>query len=223
MFAKYSLLAVALLSCRCLYAGACTPGSLLTYEGLPPGPTGGCTIGSSGIFLYNFTFNVPSSGGGATVLTAANFNINPTFTSNVFSLNISASGLSVTSGQSVQYVIGYTWDPFDDIQSMDDLEDPPSFSSPGSSSITSVGCLNQAFVGNSCGGSTSSVTVFDGPSTASLSGRTSFSPVTILGVQDTITLQGGSGGSASLDGFTNEVTIPEPATWLTCATFLVLL
>jgi hypothetical protein len=221
MIGKYSLFAVALFSCRCLYAGACTVGTLASYEALPSGPTGGCTIGN-GIFVYNFTFNVVSTSGGAVDLSASNINVAPTSVGVHASLGFAASGFSVTSGQAVTYLIGYTYDPFDDIVSMDDLEDPPLATGTGSSSITSVGCLNQAFVSNTCGTSTVSVNVFDNASTSQLSNLVSFSPVQILGIQDTIALQGGT-GSAIFDGFTNESSVPEPATWLTCVTCLALL
>ena len=219
MFGKYLLFAAALLSGRSLYAGPCTIQSLAVYEGLTPNV--GCTIGASGIFVYNFTFSAMNAIG-VTPITASNITVTPTFTTNVFSLNfgatVGATGFSVGSGQSVQYVIGYTWDPDDDIQSMDDLEDPPAFTSPGSSGISSVGCLNTP----TCS-STATVNVFDGPSSAQLTNSVSFAAVAVLPVQNTLSLQGGSGGSASLDGFTNEVTVPEPATWLTGVAFLGLL
>jgi len=220
MSRKYSLLAVALFSCRCVYAGACTPGLLTAYESLPSGPTGGCTIGN-GIFVYNFTFSAMGTGG-ATLVSDSAISVAPSSIGPLATLAFSASGFSVTSGQTATYVIGYTYDPFDDIVSMDDLEDPPSASGTGSSNITSVGCLDLAFVGVTCGTSTVSVNVFDNASTSQLSNKVSFSGVTVLGIQDTITLTGGTGG-ASFDGFTNESSIPEPATWLTCGAVLGLL
>ncbi len=218
MSGKFSLFAVVLL-CGRLYAGPCTVGSLQTYEALPSGPTGGCTIGN-GIFAYNFTFSAMSSGG-ATVLADSAITVTPSSVGPLASLAFSAAGFSVTSGQTATYLIGYTYDPFDDIVSMDDLEDPPSATGTGSSNITSLGCLNQAFVGSTCGTSTVSVNVFDNASTSQLTNKVSFSGVTVLGVQNTIALQGGT-GSASFDGFTNESSIPEPATWLTCGACLCL-
>jgi hypothetical protein len=221
MSAKYLLFAGALFASRCLHAGPCTIQSLSAYEALPAGPTGGCTIGVSGIFVYNFMFSVPSMSAGYTPVSDTNITVTPTFSEDVFSLNFASTGFSVSSGQSVEYLIGYTWDPGDDVQSMDDLEDP-TFTTPGFSNITSVGCLNSAFSGT-CPTSTISVNVFDGPSSTQLADSTSFTPVAVLGVQNTINLEGGSGGSASMNGFTNEVTIPEPATWLGCVVFLGLL
>jgi hypothetical protein len=215
--------ALAFLAGACLQAGPCVPGTLASYEALG---AAGCTVGQ--LTANNFTFSVLGSSGGAVAVTDTQINVTPTFgglggTSLLGSLNFASTGFSVTVNGSVQYLIGYTWDPHDDIQSMDDIMDPPS-ASLGFAKITTVGCVNAAFVGAVCpgGNPTATVMVFDNNGVTQFNSEAPFTPTQILGIRTTIDLEA-MGGSASFDSLSAESRSPEPATWLYCAIALTLL
>jgi hypothetical protein len=208
--------AVAVLAGGCLQAGLCVPGTLASYEALPPA---GCTIGEYS--AATFVFNVLGSGGGAAPLTDTQINVTPTVTGGRPGLNFASSGFSVSVNGSVQYLIGYTWDPSNPIQSMDDFMDPPS-AVLGFAKVTTVGCRGAAWTGATCSTSTASVNVFDNNGVTQFNNSVSFTPVFILGIRNTIDLQA-LGGSASFDSFGNENVLPEPATWGFCAAGLALL
>jgi hypothetical protein len=126
--------------------------------------------------------------------------------------------------QSIQYLIAFTWDPHDDIQSMDDIMDPP-FATNGLANVTTVGCMGAAFVGSTCSTSTATVMVFDNNGTTQFTNSTNITPSQILGIRNTITLLAGSlaGSGAGFDSFGTESRTPEPSTWLSCAAALTLL
>jgi hypothetical protein len=218
--------ALAFLVGTCLQAGPCVPGTLASYEAL--GATG-CTIGQ--LTANNFTFSVLGVSGGAVALTDTQISVFPTFlglggSSLLGSLNFSSiplNGFSVTVNGSIQYLIGYTIDPHDDIQSMDDIMDPPS-ALLGFAKITTVGCVNAAFVGAVCpgGNPTATVTVFDNNGITQFNSVAGFTPTQILGIRTTIDLEA-MGGSASFDSLSAESRSPEPATWLYCGAALILL
>ena len=216
---RYLLVAVALLAAGCLEAGPCVPGTLASYEALPPA---GCTVGQYS--AAGFVFNVLGSSGGAVVLTDLQINVTPIFTAPRPALNFASSGFSVTTvganSGSVQYLIAYTWDPSNPIQSMDDFMDPPS-AVLGFAKVTTVGCLGAAWTGSTCSTSTASVNVFDNNGVTQFYNSASIAPVFVLGIRDTIDLQA-LGGHASFDSF-NEGALPEPATWGCCAAGLALL
>jgi hypothetical protein len=213
-----SLWALALIASGCLQAApiACVQGSLLSYEGL--GATG-CTVGP--VTVENFAFNVNSSSGGATPVTDSQITVTPQ-TGLKFGLGFSSEGFSVTSGQSVEYLISYLWDPSDDISSIDDALDDP-VTPPGLVSITTNACVGVAFSGGSCSGTPVTLNVFDNGITSRTTDQATFAPVEFLGVRKIIDLSGNSNGAASFNSDTNEITLPEPATWLSAAVALVLL
>ena len=218
MPARYLLFVLVVLSCGCLQAGPCVPGTLFSYEAL--GATG-CTIGQ--LTANNFNFQILGSSGGAVPVNDMQINVTPTFntTGLLGKLNFASSGFSVSVNGSVQYLIAYTLDPHDDIQSMDDIMDPP-FATNGLANVTTLGCIGAAFVGSTCSTSTASVNVFDNNSVTQFNNSVTFTPVFILGIRNTIDLQA-LGGSASFDSFGNEGVLPEPATWGCCAAGLALL
>ena len=92
----------------------------------------------------------------------------------------------------------------------------------GFANVTTVGCLNAAFVGGTCSTSTVSVTVFDNNGSTQFTDSVSFSPVPVVGIRNIIDLQA-KGGSASFDSLSGGLVVPEPATWLYGAAALTLL
>jgi hypothetical protein len=221
MSPRYLLFVLIILACGCLQAGItspCAPGTLFSYEAL--GATG-CTIGQ--LTVNNFAFSVLGSGGGAIAVTDTQINVTPTFGSPSLlgRLNFASSGFSVSVNGSVQYLIAYTVDPHDDIQSMDDVMDPPS-AVLGFANITTVGCVGAAFTVAICPTSTVTVNVFDNNGVTQFNNAKTITPSQILGIRTTIDLQA-KGGSASFDSLSSDSTTPEPATWLCCAAGLMLL
>jgi hypothetical protein len=191
---------------------------LFSYESLG---AAGCTIGQ--LTVNNFAFSVLGSGGGAVPVTDMQINVTPTFGSpNLLGrLNFASSGFSVSVNGSVQYLIAYTVDPHDDIQSMDDVMDPP-MANLGFANITTVGCVGAAFTGAICPTSTVTVNVFDNNGVTQFNNAKTITPSQILGIRTTIDLQA-KGGSASFDSLSSDSTTPEPATWLCAAAGLMLL
>lgn len=207
-----------ILACGYLQAGPCAPGTLFSYEAL--GVTG-CTLGQ--LTANNFAFSVLGSSGGAVPVTDMQITVTPSFntTGLLGKLDFASVGFSVSGAGSVQYLIAYTLDPHDDIQSMDDIMDPPS-AVLGFANITTVGCVGAAFIGAVCPTSTATVNVFDNNGVTQFFNSTSITPSQILGIRTTIDLQA-KGGSASFDSLSSDSRTPEPATWLCCAAALMLL
>jgi len=219
MRVKLSFWTLALAASGCLQAGpvACVPGSLLSYESL--GGTG-CTIGA--ITVESFSFNVNSTSGGATAVTDSQITVTPEMSGETIGVRISSSGFSVTTGQSVEYLIAYTWDPSDDISSTDDaLEDP--VTAPATLDITTNACAGLAFSGSICSATPETLNVFDHGTSSQLFSSASFAPVGVVGIRNTIDLNAVAGGSAAFTALTNEITVPEPGTWLSAAVSLILL
>ena len=160
-------------------------------------------------------------------LTSSQINVTPSFggPNQLGGLNFASTGFSVIMSQSIQYLITYTWDPHDDIESMDDIMDPPS-AVLGFANITTVGCDGAAFSGlggTTCStGLTTTVMVFDNNGTTQLKDRKDIAPSQILGIRTTIDLEA-MGGSASFDSVGSDSLVPEPATWWLCAAALTLL
>jgi hypothetical protein len=214
---KYSFFLMAILACGSLQAGPCVPGTLFSYEALG---TAGCTVGS--LTANNFAFSVLGSSGGAVPVTDMQINVTPTFGGlELGALNFASSGFNVSVNGSVQYLIAYDLDPHADIQSMEDILDPPS-AVLGLANITTVGCVGAAFVGATCPTSTATVTVFDNNGATQFNNSTDITPSQILGIRNTIDLEA-KGGSAGFDSFTNEALVPEPASGLCCGVVLALL
>jgi hypothetical protein len=218
MSVRYLFVPLVILTCGCLQAGPCVTGTLLSYELL--GATG-CTVG--GLTANNFAFSVLPGSIGAVPVTDSQITVTPTFGTPglLGALNFASTGFNVSVNGSIQYLIAYTWDPQDDIQSMDDIMDPPS-AVLGFVKITTVGCINAAFVGTTCPTSTATVTVFDNNGTTQFNDAAPITPSPILGIRNIIDLEA-LGGSASFDSLSSESRTPEPATWLYCAAALTLL
>jgi len=218
---RYLLFALVISAGGCLQAGPCFPATLFVYDNLPPA---GCTIGQ--LTANNFSFSVLSNVGVATPLTDTQITVTPTFGGRALgSFNFASSGYNVGISQSIQYLIAYTLDdPHDHIQSMDDIMDPP-FATNGLANVTTLGCLGAPFVGSTCSTSTATVMVFDNNGTTQFTNSTNITPSQILGIRQTITLQAGTGAGsgAGFDSFSSQASIPEPATWLSCAAALALL
>jgi len=226
MSPRYLLFVLLILACGCLQAGPCVPGTLFSYEAL--GATG-CTVGQ--LTANNFAFNSFNNVGVATPVTDTQTTVTPMFntTGLLGQLNFASTGFSVSMNQSIQYLIAYTLDPHDDIQSMDDIMDPP-MASNGSANVTTVGCVGAAFTGAICPTSTATVMVFDNNDTTTgtttqFNNAKSITPSQILGIRNTITLQAGNGigSKASFDSLSADSRTPEPATWMCCAIALTLL
>jgi hypothetical protein len=219
MRVKLSFWTLALAASGCLQASplACVPGSFLSYESL--GVTG-CTIGP--VTVKSFSFNVNSTSGGATAVTDSQITVTPQTSLQKIGVRISSSGFSVTAGQSVEYLISYTWDPSDDISSTDDVLDDPVMA-PAALDITTNACAGLAFSGATCSATPKTLNVFDHGTSSQLFSSAPFAPVGVVGIRNTIDLNAVEGGSASFSALTNEITLPEPGTWLSAAVSLILL
>jgi hypothetical protein len=230
-----AMLSVALL-CATPSVPECTPGTLAQYEAL----ANGCILGTGPSFTFsNFTFGIPGVLPGAgpsaslSQIAAKNIQVTPIFSPDrQLSLSFSSPAFSVGSGQSLEFLIGYTEDPPPpEIIRVDSQmnTDPPVF--PGIAEITTNLCVYAPFTGlagATCKGTPFSLTVFDNGISSRLFDQTpDFSPpAVVLGVEDLISLNGGSTGSASFTSFENGtsiVGIPEPATVFLCASALALL
>jgi hypothetical protein len=196
-----------LLAASLLQAGPCAIDSLANYETLPPS---GCTVG--GLQFSGFGFTVGPNGGGAVVIGAGAITVTP-LTGAESGLSFTSGGFNVVNTGFVSYIITYTEDPSGDIRSMDDVLDDP-VTAPGVGRIDSLGCLGASF-SPTCPTSTVSVSVFDDGIAPQLTKSVNFAGVHILGVQDTISLDGHGTGSVSMNGFGGSSFIPEPSTmWL---------
>jgi hypothetical protein len=215
---KYSLFVLVILACGCLQAGPCVTGTLFSYEALG---AAGCTVGN--LTAFHFAFSVLGSSGGAVPVTDMQITVTPTFGApgQLGKLNFASSGFTVSVNQSVQYLIAYTWDPHDDIQSMDDIMDPPS-AVLGFANVTTLGCMGAAFIGPNCSTSIAAVMVFDNNGVTQFMNSPNIIPSQNLGIRNTIDLEA-MGGSASFDSFSGESRTPEPSTWLSCAAALTVL
>jgi hypothetical protein len=217
MLARRVFVLLALLGVGVLQAAPmCTIGTLASYEALG---AGGCMDGD--LVVKDFAFSVLTSGGGAIPVLDTAITLTPTNSApSAFGLKIASAGFSVTGTGFVKYLIAYTWDPHN-IRSMDDLLDI-AVSPPGLVKVTTDGCVGAAFSGAICSMSINTVTVSDDGITPVLSNSVTFSPalVPVLGIRNTIDLEGNTTGSASFDSFSNEASAPEPATWMSAGACL---
>jgi hypothetical protein len=181
-------------------ATPCFPGATLaSYEALG---AGGCTIGPQTV--ENFTFSSISGGETDTSITVtptSGTNINGSFYGLIF------SGFATTTGLA-NYLIGYNWDSIP-IRGMGDVLDP------GTVDILTSGCVGAVF-SPSCSGIPVSVDV----NTGSTTGFVAFSPTTILGISNNISL----GTSSSFNSIENDAyVVPEPASFLLTGSGLTIL
>ena len=192
----YEVFALSLLAClRLSGAPVCISGnSLASYEALG---AAGCYVGP--LLVDNFEFSVVSSGGGATPAADTSIEVFPYSLGDIYGLAFASSGFRVSSGQSVSYLIGYTWDSLD-IRNASDILDP------GPVDILTNLCAGSAFSGTSCSGTPLSLEVHE---PFDLFDSVPLPPaVTVLGVLDNISLT----GPARFDSVENNVTVvPEPA------------
>ena len=210
-------MSVFLLATPTLVAGPCAPDTLANYIAL--GVTG-CTVGP--LIVNGFSFSVLSSGGTPLIVNATQINVTPQ-TGAEYGLSFTSTGLHVAGNDFVNYSIGYTEDPEGPIRSLDDVLDDP-VTSPGRGEVSTLGCLDAAFVGTTCSTSTVSIDVFDAGTSSHLADSVSFTGVTILGVLSTVSLNGNTTGSASINGVKTESFVaPEPGTWLPAALTLAAL
>jgi len=191
---------------------ACVANTLDQYLLLGPA---GCSIGDE-VAFNGFSFGVVSSGGGAIPIAASDIVVTPTAAGLASSLTFASTGFSVTGAEFVTYQLGYTIDPHPILSGFDDVLNVDSPVFPGLASITTDLCVGAAFTGTSClfPGVADAVQVFHNGIVAQLVDSTTFAPVALLGVLNTIELQA-NGASADFASVTNTVSIvPEPATWL---------
>lgn len=191
---------------------ACVASTLDQYLLLGPA---GCSVGDE-VAFSGFSFAVVSAGGGAIPIGASDIVITPTAADFASSLTLASTGFSVTGAEFATYQIGYTIDPHPILSGFDDVLDVSSPVFPGLASVTTDLCVGAAFTGTSCvfPGVADAVQVFHNGIVAQLVDSTTFMPVAVLGVLNTIDLQA-NGASADFDSVTNTVTIvSEPGTWL---------
>jgi MYXO-CTERM domain-containing protein len=191
---------------------SCVSGTLQEYIDLG---TGGCIIQTStapftDFLVKDFSFSNGSPAGSPTVLSATGVNVIPVSAPDYFSLGFTSAGFSVTAGQSITYELSYFIDPPPPVIHEFDLEmfaDSPVF--PGLATITVNLCIGSAFVSGACAGTPMSLSVFHAGSSKQLFNAVSFPGTNALGVQNLITLDATTGGSADFLGFTN-TSVPEP-------------
>jgi hypothetical protein len=190
---------------------ACVANALDQYLLLDPA---GCSIGDE-VAFSGFSFAVVSTGGGAIPVAASEIVVTPTAAGLASSLTFASTGFSVTGTEFATYQIGYTIDPHPILSGFEDVLDVSSPVFPGLASITTDLCLGAAFTGTSClfPGASDAVQVFHNGIVAQLTDSTTFMPLALVGVLNTVDLQA-NGASADFESVTNTVTIvPEPATW----------
>jgi hypothetical protein len=205
-----------LLTVSHLLAGTCASDTLANYIAL--GATG-CSVGP--LTFSGFSFSVLSTGGTPLIVNASQINVTPLLTNTfTFGVDFSSSGFRESGNNFVNYSIGYTEDPEGPIQSLDDVLDDP-VTPPGLGQVTTVGCLGAAFTDTTCPAATVSLTVFDAGTSSQLKASATFTGVSILGIQKTITLNGNNsgnpantGGSVTINGDRSSSTFaPEPGTF----------
>jgi hypothetical protein len=191
--------ALSLLACLRLSASpipVCVSGAnLASYEAL----TAGCYVGP--LVVKDFAFSVVSSSPGATAVADSSIYVTVYTPGNTLGLLFSSSDFNVAGGNTIDYLIGFTWDATPDIRNASDILDP------GPVDIVTNLCPGSAFTGTSCPEPVLTLEVYQ-PS--QLTASVEFPPTPALGVRDNIMLDG-SGGPASFQGIENDVTVvPEP-------------
>ncbi|MCX6592874.1 MAG: hypothetical protein NTZ56_15250 [Acidobacteria bacterium] len=185
-------------------APACISGNTLdTYASLG---AGGCMVGP--ITAKDFAFSVVSFGGGASLLADTDIVVTTSINPGRYGLIFSAPGspgFGVLSGQFVNYLIAYTWDPSGSLRGLEDILDP------GDATIVTDGCVGVAFVGPLCGGTPIQLTVSQGAKTQ-LKDTTFFTPVAVVGVRHNINIHA-KGSPSSFDSLENYILTPELSSW----------
>jgi hypothetical protein len=136
------------------------------------------------------------------------------------SLRFSSSQFAVSGQDSIQYLLGYTWDP-DDIRSLEDVMSPNSPVAPGTAMVTTDYCEDSEFIAGVCPTTLTTLTVFDFDTSSDLFDSAPFTTpvcavdvrVCVAGVENTIELYA-NGSTSDFEFFENHlVTVPEPSTW----------
>jgi hypothetical protein len=196
-----------------LSAGPCLPDTLSNYQTLTS-----CTVGP--LIFSGFTF----SQSGTVTVGAANIMVAPVFgiIDTDYGLSFTSAGFKVSGTDTSRYVITYLEDPTGPIRSLDDVLDDPVVA-PGRAEVDTVGCLGAAFSGAICLTSTVSMMVFDDGIAAQKTASVTFPGQSMVGVQNTILLNGNTTGSVNMNGIAVASQVPEPATgWLSGAVVLAL-
>jgi hypothetical protein len=169
----------------------------------------GCQVGS--LTVDNFSFTTIAS---TVTILASNITVTPVVAANTVELSFTSPQFNISGSDMAQYLLAYTWDP-GDIRGMEDIMYANSPVFPGFASVTTLACKDAAFTGAVCPTSTATLLVTDNGITANLMDSTTFSPpIGIVGVRNTLELDA-NGASSEIGGFSNLLTVPEPATWLT--------
>ncbi len=185
-----------------LAAPMCVSTTLDVYEALG---SGGCQIG--GLVVKNFTYSFVS---GSPVVPDTAVTVTPIVSGESLTLDFTSPDFTVSGSTSTVYLLAYTWDP-GDIRSLEDILNANSPVPPGFAQITTVDCRDAAFIGSTCPTSTDTLIVNDDGITLNSPASVSFSPpVGILGIRNTIQLDG-NGASSEIGGFENRITLPEPS------------
>ena len=204
---KWTLLASALLLAPAAFADPmCVPGTLTSYIALQPG----CQIGPI-LNFEGFGFSVASSAGGAVAGSTDNIFVTPKITpGSAFGVDMDFTGFSVTSGQSISYLLTYTIDEPPIIRGYTtNLSDPPT--PPAFTLVVTELCLGAPFDGATCPNPAIVQVLSDSQGRSVLQASNTFSPVGVLGVRTTITLDASQGGFADILGYGGSAVVPEPA------------
>jgi len=206
---------IALALAAAAYAGPlCTAGaSLASYEALG---VSGCVVDpTTSLSVGAFSYSVLSSSSPSVVTPDTDIFVTPIVLGpGHVGIDFTSGTFDVSGSDFVDYQIGFTWD-LPPIRSGDDILSDPVVP-PGLAEVNTTLCLGAAFTGISCSMSTAALTVSDNGISPVLTDSATFTPVTTLGVLNDLDLSGGgSGGSADITGFSNDITLtPEPATLL---------
>lgn len=185
----------------------CVTGTLASYEALG---AGGCTL--DGHLVKSFSYSMIS---GTVTIPDTSIIVTPSVGFDSMWLTFSSTDFSVSGTDSAVYLLAYTWDP-QDIRSLEDILNANSPVYPGLAMITTEDCEDAAFSGAACPTSTDTIVVSDDGHTLISPTSVSFSPpLTVLGIRDTIELDG-NGASSEFTSFENLLTVPEPSTLEPC-------
>src|SRR5204863_4764697 len=128
-----------------------------------------------------------------------------------YGLSFTSTGFKVSGADNSRYVITYLEDPSGPIHSLDDvLDDPVTF--PGRAQVVTVGCLGAAFAGGNCPTSTVSIMVFDDGIAPRKTASVTFPGDSMVGVQNTILLNGNTTGRVDMNGMAVASQVREPGT-----------
>jgi hypothetical protein len=167
-------------------------------------------VGEIGFFGFGLTV---VSSTGIVPPGAAEIQVNPSADERLARLTFSSPQFNVPSGAAYQILIFYSVDPHPIIDGFD-LE-MFSFSPvfPGFAQVDTRLCLGQAY--SPLCQTDVVLSVNHTGITSDLFDSASFPPQALIGVENKVTLDAQSGGSADFDSFSNTFhTIPEPSTWL---------